>query len=119
MKALYEQAPLREVMVRPSWLIWWTDKLTTQKSIVNNLFRKHHKNHACIPTRTQYQEERRKYKTAIKQAKRTCWQKFVADIENVNAMARLGKIIRYHPRYEVGLVKNAEGELTKTPEDSL
>ena len=34
-------------------------------------------------------------------------------------MARLGKIIRHHPRYEVGLVKNSEGNFTTSPEESL
>ena len=91
--ALDEQVPMKQVTVRPSWLIWWTDDLETTKTKVNELFKKYHTDPSCLPTKEEYQEERRRYKSAIKQAKKASWQRFVTEIEEVNAMARLGKII--------------------------
>ena len=54
---------------------------------------------------------------AIRQSKKECWQKFITEIEGVNEMTSLGKIIIHHPRYEVGLMKDSKGKYTTSPED--
>ena len=71
--ALDEQVPLRRVTVRPSWLIWWNEDLTKKKTSVNKLFKKHHDTPASNIIKMEYQEERRLYKAAIRQAKKECW----------------------------------------------
>ena len=67
----------------------------------------------------EYQEKRAEYRNEISRAKRDSWNQFVSSTDNLHAMARLGKILRHHPRYEIGLVKRKDGSFTDTAEESL
>ena len=39
--------------------------------------------------------------------------------ESTSDLARLAKIIRYHPKFDLGLLKDGNGELANSPERTL
>ena len=66
-----------------------------------------------------YQKLLKKYKTLVRSAKRESWQKFTEFTESTSELARLVKIIRYHPKYSIGLLRRSDGRMTDSQEQTL
>ena len=66
-----------------------------------------------------YQTLFKEYKKAVRKAKRDYWIKFCSSTESTSELARLAKIIRYHPKFSLGLLKRTDGSMASTPEESL
>ena len=61
----------------------------------------------------------REYKKEVKKAKKTSWRKFCSEIEGCSETSRFAKIMRYQPKYAIGLLRNEQGVMTSTPEETL
>ena len=59
------------------------------------------------------------YKKAIKKAKRASWKKTTSDMQNPAEMAKFCKGAFRKQRVSLGLVKRPDGQLTKSPEESM
>ena len=111
-------APFKRVRIRPSIRTWWNCELDRLKERVQECFDEYKIN----PNRVNSQLHRtatKEYKAAMQRAKRTSWYKFQDEVKSLRDIARLNNVIKRLPRTEVGLLRNADGEYTNTPEESV
>ena len=59
------------------------------------------------------------YKKAIRSAKRESWKQTTSAIQNPAEMAKLCRGAFRKQRVTLGLVKQPDGQLTKSPEESM
>jgi ribonuclease HI len=97
---------------------WWNNNLTKLKKEVFSLKRRAARNND-LATLEEYRQARREYKEEIKASKGKGWQKFCTEMNNMNQMARVQKVIKLGKRDEIGSLKDNEGKYTTTPEDTL
>ena len=66
-----------------------------------------------------YRLVQRSYKRVIRQAKRTSWQNFCQEIDDLPAMSRITKILRKGPSPELGMLKLPSGSFTTSFDEVL
>ena len=66
-----------------------------------------------------YKEAQRKYKRAIRQAKRESWRGFCASIDTLPEVARLRKILNEDPKARLDTLELPDGGFTESPEEAL
>ena len=59
------------------------------------------------------------YKNLVLKTKNDSWKRFCSETESTSDLARLAKIIRYHPKFDLGMLKDENGDLASTPERTL
>ena len=61
----------------------------------------------------------KEYKKLLRKAKRESWIKFCEQTESTSEMAQIGKIIRYHPKFSLGFLRDSQGRMSSSPEETL
>ena len=118
-KVLDELAPLIPTKITPTWLTWWTEELQQMKDKLRKWYRMSTGRNPSDYIRHKYNELFHKYKKAVRKAKKDSWKRFCDSTESTSEMARLAKIMRYHPKFSLGLIRNPNGNMSSTPEESL
>ena len=118
-KVLDELVPLTSSKITPRWLNWWNDKLQRMKDKLRKWYRQARGNFASDYIKHRYQTMFKEYKKEVRKAKKDSWIKFCSNTESTSELARLAKIIRYHPKFSLGLLKRTDGSMASTPEESL
>ena len=118
-KVLDELIPLQPTKITPRWLKWWNEKLQKMKDKLRKWYRQARGRFASDFIKHKYQDLFREYKKEVRKAKRESWIKFCSNTESTSELARLAKIICYHPKFSLGLLKRKDGSMAGTPEESL
>jgi hypothetical protein len=113
--AIEEQAPL---LKRKDKILfkWYKDELRKEKVALQRLYRKYKKNKTAWET---YLEARRKYNSNIQAAKKDSWREYVNSTADLKSAAILEKILQSSKSLNVNFIKQKDGELAKSPQESL
>ena len=99
---------------------WWNDDCVKSKREMRAAERKM-RNHRTPQSVAAEQEARKAYNKVIYKAKQQAWRKFISEIDSMPEMARVNKIMKLSngPTHELGLVKDDNGDLAETKQESL
>ena len=102
------------------YTIWWDENCTRTKQAARTAERRMRR-HPTSQHKRLLQEASAAYKKAIHDAKRDSWRKFIKEVDSVPDMARVNKILNkvHGPAVELGLVKDGQGQLAQSKQESL
>jgi len=117
-QALDEACPLVEQSGRFRQASWWSDDLTTARSKARVA------HHAWLRQKTEevknhWRDARNSYKKLMHKAKKLSWRKFVTGIMDSKGMSFVFKALQRRDNKSLGILNNADGTSTDTPEASL
>lgn len=98
---LDEFIPLQPVKITPNWLNWWTPQFDGMKKKLRKWYRAATSSRANQAQVHAYQNLYKEYKKLIKKTKNEAWKRFCSETETTSDIARLAKIIRFHPKYNL------------------
>ena len=116
--ALDDQAPLEPVKIMPQHCRWFTPELKRMKKAQRKA-RKRMKRKPTEDSRAEYRLLHNAYKSACKKARKESWKLFTTGVENISGMARLSKIMKGQPRYEINMLEKEDGTQTESPAESM
>ena len=97
---------------------WWTRELNDLKK--ENLRTKNrYKREPTEERKTNWKEASREYRRACRRAKNESWTAFCSDLQEHSAIAKLQKLMKNDKRIELGTIKKANNEYTKTNEETI
>ena len=96
--------------------VWWTKELDDLKKRVKRLYRKQRLNPRL---REEYLRKLSEYKKKIRKTYKQGWRDFCGEVEEVNAAARLTKILARGGSASTGWVKGPDGEYSDTERGNL
>ena len=116
--SLDKHAPLKPRAKRHC--IWWNEECTKAKSLCRRLHqRARRKNSAFLLQLAKTAQH--DYQNTITKAKKSSWQSFISEVDNVSDMAKINKIMKAAggSSIELGLIKDAQGKLAENKQESL
>ena len=114
-RAFEDNCPLN-VKAEKKGNVWWNKKLDILKRRVKRLYRKQRRNRDL---REQYLRVLSSYKSKIRKAYRQGWRDFCSEVEEVNAAARLSKILARGGTAATGWVRGPDGAYPDTEQENL
>lgn len=96
----------------------WTSELTTLRKKANHAFHTAYKSKDKQDWET-YKTIRREYKSSLRKCKRTSWQTFCRNIENIPEAARLNRLLGRQSGTSLGIVKLPTGKWTESTVETL
>jgi hypothetical protein len=93
---------------------WWSEELETLRRQVRRLWKAQFES-GNLEDAEAAKSSRREYKRAIQRSKRQSWQAFLNDLESIQSMAKLVKVLFRGGNSSVGLLKRVDDTICTGP----
>ena len=116
--ALDECCPLRPVSFRRKTNYWWTTELAAKRRQIKSAWNRA-SNTDTPGAWEDYRVLKRVYKSLIRKAKRSSWQKFCSSFDKLHDSHRIGKLLKGVRKVQLDVLQKTDGTYTSDSRETL